>query len=318
MEVPESLLKTVRKAESFLLVTHMGPDGDAVGSALGLYHTLRTMGKKPVLLDVDPVPRIYEFLPGHEAYVSEVPSGEFDMLVMLDCGEIERTGFDQLPGKIRAVIDHHLTERDFGDIRWVLPSASSTGEMVYHLAGALGVDIDEDAALCLYTAIFTDTGGFRYSGATSSSFRAAAHMVDKGVDPWYVTEHVYESPSMERVTLMGKAMAGLKLRGQVALISVTDGMYAETGTSAEDTENFANMARGINGVEVGIFLRQLAPDAFKVSMRSKGRVNVAAIAESLGGGGHHNAAGAVLRGTLEEAENRIFSIVQDAIGRHKP
>lgn len=318
MEVPNNLLQAFRKAESFLLVTHMGPDGDAIGSALGLYHALRAIGKKATLLDVDPVPKIYKFLPGHEAFVSQVPSGEPDMLVMLDCGEMERTGFDDLPGKTRAIIDHHLTERDFGDIRWVIPKASSTGEMVYHLACALGVEIDEDMALCLFTAIFTDTGGFRYSGATSSSFRAAAHMVDKGVAPWYVTEHVYESPSIERVTLMGKAMAKLKLRGPVALIAVTDGMYRETGTSAEDTENFANMARGINGVEVGIFLRQLAPDSFKVSMRSKGRVNVAAIAESLGGGGHHNAAGAVLKGTLEEAEKRIFSIVEDAVSRHKP
>lgn len=316
---PPELIRAVQAAGTFLLVTHIGPDGDAVGSTLGLAHVLRGMGRKVDVLDVDPVPRTYHFLPGCADFLRTPPDGEPDLLLLLDCGDLERTGFPALPGRNRAVIDHHLTQRDFGDVRWVVPGASSTGEMVYQLTRAItSTPFSVEAAVCLYTAIFTDTGGFRYASATPSSYRAAADLVESGVDPWTVTEAVHESVPPERMALMGKTLAGLRMHGPVSVLSVTEEMYRETGTSAEDTENFSNLARGMRGVEVGVFLRQVAPTRFKVSMRSKGRVNVAAIAETLGGGGHHNAAGGVIDGALPEAENRVVALLHDALRNSQP
>jgi len=315
---PEELVSAFRAARRFLLVTHIGPDGDAVGSVLGLAHVLRAAGGRVDLLDVDPVPKVYRFLPGAEDFVQSPPETEPDLLVLLDCGDLERTGFEALPGRVRAVLDHHLTERSFGEIRWVLPEASSTGEMAFRLARALGREIPREAALCFYTAIFTDTGGFRYASATASSFRAAAELVEMGVDPWQVTESVYESVPAERLLLTGLALTGLRRHGPVAVLAVTEEMYRRTGTSAEDTENFANLARSVRGVEVGVFLRQVGPERFKVSMRSKGRVNLAAVAESLGGGGHRNAAGGYLEGDLASCEARIVAILHERLGHRQP
>ncbi|MBI5143082.1 MAG: bifunctional oligoribonuclease/PAP phosphatase NrnA [Nitrospirae bacterium] len=315
MKIPDALTGAIRQAQSVLLVAHVSPDGDALGSSLALARALRGMGKSVSILDKDAVPRIYRFLPGWEAVSAELPDvsgGEPDALVLLDCGELERTGFKSLPGRVKLVVDHHLTERSYGDVRWVLPTVSSTGEMVYNLIRALGAEIDAKTALCLYTAIFTDTGGFRYSSSTPSSFRAAADLVELGVKPWSITENVYESISPARMRLMGMAINGIRFHDDVAVIVVTHDMYRETGTTDEDTENFANLARSIQGVEVAVFIRQTGPESFKVSMRSKGRVNVAAIAETIRGGGHHNAAGGKMDGTLAEVEERIVVALKNA------
>ncbi len=317
MKVPPELVQTLRDSRRVLVATHINPDGDALGSALGLTLALRRMGKEVAVVDRDPVPRIYRFLPGAEEVSPEIPEGDFDVLVLVDCGEIERTGYETLPGQRGLVIDHHLTERNFGDLRWVLSTASSTGEMVFNLVKALGVPLDRDVAVCLYVALFTDTGGFRYSSSCPSAYRAAAEMVEAGAEPWEVTEHVYESHSFQRLALLGKALDRMVRHEHVAIIAVTDDMYQATGSTSEDTENFANMARSIEGIEVGIFLRQIGPNAFKASMRSKGRVNVAAVAERFGGGGHHNAAGGILQGTLEEVRATILKAVEDALGNHQ-
>lgn len=318
MKIPDALTGAIRQAESVLIVTHVSPDGDALGSSLALARALRAMGKSVSLLNKDPVPRIYRFLPGWEDVSAQLPDAagavlaEPDALILLDCGELERTGFKTLPGRVKLVVDHHLTERSYGDVRWVLPAISSTGEMVYNLIRELGAEIDTETALCLYTAIFTDTGGFRYSSSTPSSFRAAADLVELGVKPWSITENVYESISPARMKLMGMAINGIRFHGDVAVIVVTHDMYRETGTTDEDTENFANLARSIQGVEVAVFIRQTGPESFKVSMRSKGRVNVAAIAETIRGGGHHNAAGGKMDGTLAGVEERIVAALTDA------
>jgi phosphoesterase RecJ-like protein len=316
MKIPDALTGAIRQAESVLIVTHVSPDGDALGSSLALARALVAMGKRVSLLNKDPVPRIYRFLPGWQDVSAQLPDAaegtEPDALILLDCGELERTGFGTLPGRVKLVVDHHLTERSYGDIRWVRPEMSSTGEMVYSLIRALGAEIDTETALCLYTAIFTDTGGFRYSSSTPSSFRAAADLVELGVKPWSVTENVYESISPARMKLMGMAINGMRFHGDVAVIVVTRDMYSETGTTDEDTENFANLARSVQGVEVAVFIRQTGPESFKVSMRSKGRVNVAAIAETIRGGGHHNAAGGKMDGTLAEVEERIVTALTNA------
>jgi len=318
MKVPDKLVRAILEARSFLIVIHINPDGDALGSALALSRVLKKMGREVTLINNDPIPLMYRYLPGWEAFSRTVPETEPDVLILLDCGEVERTGFKKLPGKLKLVVDHHLTKQNFGDIKWGLSDASSTGEMVFNLIRALDAPLDKDTALCLYTAIVTDTGGFRYSSTSPSSFRAAAELLEAGVDPWHVTKKLYESISSERMALMGKALNSMKRNGEVAVISVTDSMYKETGTSAEDTESFANLARSIKGVEVAVFIRQIGPDSFKISMRSKGRVNVAAIAEAMGGGGHHNAAGGLMKGRLDEVEKRVTTMVQDAFGSHKP
>jgi phosphoesterase RecJ-like protein len=228
-----------------------------------------------------------------------------------------RTGlFDgNYPADTRINIDHHITNPAEWPLTWLAPSASATGEMVYELIQRLGVPMDREIALCLYTAIFTDTGSFRYSNTTPKSMRIAAELIEAGADPWLVTENVYESFAYRRIKLLGNVLAGVERSedGRIAWVVVTEELLRRFGASSEDTENFINFVRSTKGVEVAILFRQTAALQYKISLRSKGRVDLSGLAQSLGGGGHKNAAGSMVDGTLDEVKKRVIGAVNNAV-----
>lgn len=226
------------------------------------------------------------------------------VFLVLDCGDAKRVpGFDPSKAKTIIVIDHHETNDGFGDINLVEPDRSSTAEIVFDVLKELAQPISQEVAECLFTGIYTDTGGFRYSDTTPSTFEAAKQLVELGARPWKVAVEIYESSPVRRIKLLGLCLETLQLHleGKVASLYVTLDMYKKTGALPEDTEDFVNYARGIKGVEVGIFMRELYEGGVKVSLRSKEKVNVAKVARELGGGGHQNAAGCELNMGIREA-----------------
>ncbi len=300
----------LKDCENVLISVHKDPDGDALGSQLALMLALEKMGKTVTVHNLDPVPEIYRFLPHAGRIKTGKPvTGSYDALVVLDA-EPQRTGlFDgTYPARTLINIDHHVTNPVEWPLTWLDPSVSATGEMVYNLISRLGAAMDGEMALCLYTAIFTDTGSFRYSNTTPESMRISAALLDAGADPWLVTENVYESNAFNRLKLLGSVLATMERStdGKIAWVVVTDELYRLTGTTAEDTEHFVNFVRSVKGVEVAVLFRQTGQAQYKISLRSKGRVDLSGLAQSLGGGGHNNAAGCVLDGTLPEIKARVI------------
>ena len=313
----ERIIAALAPCRKVLLSVHKNPDGDALGSQLALLLALEKMGKNVQAHNLDPVPEIYRFLPSRERIsTGRDVAGVFDAIIVLD-SEPSRTGLfnENYPAKTLINIDHHITNPRVWQFTWLDPDATATGEMVYRLIDRLGTGIDRHMAQCLYTAIFTDTGSFRYSNTTASSMRIAASLIESGADPWIVTENVYESFSFKRIKLLGIILENMERSsdGRTAWVVVTEELYRQTGTTAEDTDNFVNFARSVMGVEVAVLFRQTGPEQYKISLRSKGRVDLSSMAQGLGGGGHKNAAGGIVDGPFLRVRERVLGAVQKQI-----
>jgi phosphoesterase RecJ-like protein len=295
---------------SFLITTHENPDGDAVGSTLALANYLSGLGKEVTLYYRDPLPELYSFLPMAEDVKYSIPPENYDICFVLDVGEFRRAG-EELNG-FRGVgkhinIDHHLECDYFAEINLVDPEASATAALIHRIIKAAGNPIDYPTALCIYTAVITDTGSFRYSNANPEAFSIAGEMVELGVNAWFVAERLYERQPPERLALLALALSTLYVspRGDWASVTVTLDMLEKSGASPELTDGFVNYPRSIRGVEVAVFFRELKPGLVKVGFRSKGKVNVSAIALAFSGGGHHNAAGCSISGSLDEVRGIV-------------
>lgn len=313
----ERINEEIALNSTFLITTHENPDGDAVGSTLALASYLRRLGKEVTIYYRDSLPDVYSFLPLAETVLNSIPPGPYDVCFVLDVGEFKRAGkeLSEFKGICKFInIDHHLHCDNFGVINLIDPEASATGALIYRIIRAAGYEIDYAIALCIYTAVITDTGSFRYSNANTEAFTIAGEMVALGVDAWHVAEKLYERQPRERLALLALALSTLEVssRGDCASVTVTLDMYEKSGASPELTDGFVNYPRSIRGVEVAVFFRELEPGLFKVGFRSKGTVNVSAIAQALHGGGHHNAAGCTLSGTLEDVRRIVFAQLENA------
>ncbi len=317
MSDPVRIAEILSRCSRILISAHKSPDGDTLGSQLALLQALEKLNKNVTAHNLDPVPAIYQFLPYAERIKSGLPvPGRYDAYIVVDA-DPPRTGlFDkQYPADILINIDHHITNPREWPLTWLDPDASACGEMIYKLIQELGVAIDRNIALCLYTAIFTDTGSFRYSNTKPESMKIAAEMLEAGADPWLVTENVYESFAYRRLKLLGAVLADMERSedGRVAWVVVTHELYHRTETTAEDTDSFINFVRSVKGVEVAVLIRQTGEFQYKLSLRSKGRIDLSGLAQSFGGGGHKNAAGGVMSGTLEEVKKMILNSLELAI-----
>ncbi len=318
----------ITAARTILVATHVYPDADALGSQLAMGDILESLGKKVTLYGEDTIPYLYEFLPGCEKLQSTLPELEtFDCIIALDCGDLARLGTMAKPFTAIhpfILIDHHTGHTPFGDIRWVDSGRAATGEMVYDLATALGVDISYQAAYCLYTAIVSDTGSFKYSSTTTDTFRVARELIAKGVKPSEVAGKLFDNFSVNRLQLLKLVLSSLELHSndQLAFIHVTREMFDETATTGADTEMFINYPRSLSTVKVAVFIKESKENLISVSLRSKGHdYDVAEIAGQFGGGGHRNAAGFKLRDTTIAATRRqllesllplVETVIEDA------
>ena len=308
------IVAAIQNGSSFLLAAHESPDGDAIASTLALYNALTEMGKEVVAYNADPVPRKLGFLPGADMVVSSLEAKRhFDVGIVLDVGELRRAKVD-VKGRCDLVIniDHHPYSEDFGDIYFVDTKASATAVLIYRVLEQMNWPLSHNVAENIYTAILSDTGSFRYSSANAEAFRVAGSMIECGVDPWKIAGGLYESQEAERLRLLAKALATLRISGcgRVAAIYVDRKMLDEIGVGPEMADSFVNYPRSIEGVEVATFLRELSDGVYKLSMRSKGNVDVGQLARELDGGGHRNAAGAELRGELDQLITQVFDRLQ--------
>lgn len=309
------IVDAIQKGQSFLITTHMNPEGDALGSSLGLALALRTMNKDALIYNIDSVPRIFHFLPHHQIYQQKkIVDRHFDAMFVLDCGDAARTGLMSNGSSLPPVvinIDHHVTNKNFGSINWIDPDATATAEMIYDLLLKLNISITPEIALSLYTALFTETGSFRFSNTTPKALRISAELLEKGVDPYWLSKQLYETRSIESLKLLGEVLTRVEksVDGKIVWIVVTQDLLEKTKTDWEDAEEFVNYPRSLENVEVAVFFRELRSGLYKVSFRSKNQVNVAELAEQFGGGGHRYAAGCQVEGELNQVKKTVLDAV---------
>lgn len=314
-----AIAKELRDNKRFLLTTHVNPDGDAIGSLGALALVLEDMGKEVVAYCQDEIPGFLRFLPYSDRIVREIQGPDrFDVAVVLDCGELDRIGnaADVLQHIEKIIhIDHHSSSDDFGQLNLVRPESSSTAEILYEIIQAIPASLSKEAAENIYTAILTDTGSFRFANTTARALDIAAEMVVLGVAPDKIASEVYDSMSPERLRLLARSLHTLTLRanGRLASMQVSRQMLEETKTTVMDTDGFVNYPRGISTAEMAIFFREMDSGKVNVSLRSRGKLNVAEFARSYNGGGHHNAAAFRADGSLPEVVEKILAAAEEFI-----
>ena len=307
-DVLQRILDEIGRRERFVLVSHARPDGDAVGSVLACCQILQKLGKKADVVMRDGVPYLYRPLPCADQVISaDMVNGHYDAAILLECDSLQRTGVCGLENKFLINIDHHLSGRPFAHINWIDPSACATGELIYRLARAAGVEITPEIATCIYTAVLTDTGSFNYVGTNAHTFELAADLVKAGADPARIAQAVYFSMPAAKARLLGQALCGLHRDGDLAWMSITRRQMEHVGAIDEDCEGLANYALGIEGVEVAAFFREIEGGRWRVSLRSKGLIDVSEIAAYFGGGGHRCAGGCSVEGPVSVAAERVLA-----------
>lgn len=296
------ILRIISDNETFFITSHARPDGDAIGSALGLMHLLDSMGKQVTVAFADRIPTMYRCLPGIERIVPDLPSELHEVAILLECDSIERTGFEAIDAGMLVNIDHHQSGRTFADLNWIDPAACAVGAMVYQLAIASGEEITPEIASCLYTAILTDTGAFTFASTDASTFGVAEHLLERGADSTGIAQSIYFSHPESKVRILGAALSHLEIDGEVAWTYVTLDDMERSNAIVEDCEGIVNYLISILGVRAAVFLREIPEgNRFRLNLRSKGAVDVAEVAERFGGGGHRNASGCTIDGPLSHA-----------------
>ena len=306
-------LARLKRATRVLVTSHSAPDGDALGSELGFAELAQALGVKATIVNHDPHPASLAFLPGLEAIQvrAELPPSferEFDLAVLLECPGLDRPAFAGLDRLPILNLDHHMENARYGEVNVVDEDAPAVGEMVLKMAEIAGVALTGRMATNLYAALVTDTGDFRYSNATPRAFEAGARLVAAGARPAEIAEALWEQNPARVVHLMAAVLSTLELLagGHLAIITCDRAMLDAAGAHPEDTENLVNIPRAIEGVRVAVFLKALKDGPVRASLRSRAGLDVQAVARMFGGGGHRNAAGCTIPGTLPEARRALL------------
>jgi phosphoesterase RecJ-like protein len=308
-----ALLEAFRSTPRFILTSHARPDGDAIGSVLALAEVLDQLGCQTDIVMADPIPFIYRTLPNiarihHAASANDIVPDPGVPAILLECDGIERTGLLGLEDRCLINIDHHASGRPFAYLNWIDEHACAVAAMVYRIAVAANVEITPSMATCLYTAILSDTGSFTYSSTNAETFALAQDLTARGANPCQIARDVYFSNPASKIRLLGTALSNLRTDGPLAWTWVTNQDLDSAGAEAEDCEGVVNYLISIHGVESAVFLRELpCASQFRLSIRSKGKIDVAQVAESFGGGGHRSASGCTLDGPLGVATDRILA-----------
>lgn len=311
------IAKLLEKNNSFLITSHKNIDGDAIGSELALYFILKKLNKKPIILNQDRLPRIYNFLPDsdkvHCLEDNYINIKNIDVGIIVDCSNFERIEetykiFKNIKNIIN--IDHHNSNKKFGKLNYIDSSASSVGEIIYDLIKFINLDLlDEKISTCLYTAIITDTGSFRYSNVSSKTFSVVSDLASQGIKPNLIADNIYNRNTYSGLKLLGKALLTLEVdeSNYVSWLTITRDMLNNTEANDEEVEGIIDMARTLENTEVSILFRETKDNKIKVSFRSKGDFNVNKFAAKFNGGGHPNSSGCVCSGKIAEVKETILS-----------
>jgi phosphoesterase RecJ-like protein len=293
----------IRRRQRFVLSSHVRPDGDAIGSQLAMAFGLWQLGKDVRLVNHDAPPTPMLVFPGvPKIEVASRIDDPGDAVIIMECGELSRTGVEGFERGFVINIDHHLGNTHYGTLNWFDTSAAACGEMVFDLVHELGVDVTPEIATHVYVAILTDTGSFHYSNISPRTFDICRQCVEAGIDPPAIAGAIYDSNSLGRLKLFGAVLSKMELdaSGQVATVYVDQKLARDCGGTYEDTEGIVNLPLTVKDIGAVAFFKEAGPDDWRVSMRSKGEVDVNAIAKQFGGGGHKNASGCNASGKFED------------------
>ena len=309
-----AILNVFGHGERFLVCSHARPDGDAVGSMLAMGMLLQQLGKQADLLTPDGLPVVYRNLPDADSVSFALSArGRYDAVILLECDGIDRAGLHGLDRYFSINIDHHVTGSNWANLNWIDHEAVSVGELVYRLVQASGAVVTQQMATCLYTTLLTDTGGFLYGSLRASTFALARDLVLAGADPVRIAQDVCFSAPISKMLILGAALSNLKRDDRITWLSISNEDMVRACAADEDCEGIVNYALGIAGVEAAVFFRELPESRIRISLRSKGSINIAAIAEQFGGGGHEFAAGCTVEGPLSLAIERILSPIRSVL-----
>ena len=293
----------IRRRQRFVVASHARPDGDAIGSSLAMALALQRLGKQARVVSRDRVPPQMQVFPSVDSIeVTDHVDDPGDAVIVLECGDTQRTGIAGLDGGYVINIDHHPGNTMFGAMNWLDLSAAACGEMVFELIGALGVSLTPEIATHVYIAILTDTGAFHYSNITPRTFDICRQCVEAGVNATAVARSIFDSNNLARLKLYGAVLHRMQLdpTGHIATVSVDQQLARECGGTYEDTEGLVNLPLTVKDIMAVAFFKENGPGDWRVSMRSKGAINVNAIAREFGGGGHTNASGCSVRGDFAD------------------
>jgi phosphoesterase RecJ-like protein len=313
---PADLIAAVQAGRRFVVASHQRPDGDAIGSAMAMALALRAMGKAAtVVFDAAP-PVFLQPFPGVDGiHLTTSVSEAYDAALIMECSELARTGVAGLDRSPVVNIDHHPGNTGYGAINWIDESAAACGEMVCTLVDALGVPLTRDIATHLYLAVLTDTGSFHFSHLTPWTYEVARRAVEAGADPQWIARTHYDSNSLARVRIFGAVLNDMVIQneGKVALLAITRKAMSDLGGTSDDLEGLINFPLTVKEIQAVAFFKEAGDHDWRVSLRSKGEVNVGAIAKHFGGGGHQNAAGCSTTGDLAAVQKRFGELMVKAV-----
>ncbi|WNR46689.1 DHH family phosphoesterase [Paenibacillus roseipurpureus] len=311
----------IEQHDDFLVVSHIQPDGDAASSTYATGWILTQLGKSFTMINEGAMPSKFSFLQGSQQtidYSEKAPTRQFQTIISVDCADFSRMGristlFDEQAQLLN--IDHHPTNDCFGSCHLIKHDAAATVQILYDLAILMNLEPDIAFGECIYTGLLTDTGGFRYSNTTSEVMKIGASMLELGVRGAEIAEEVLERMTYSQIVLLQKALSTLSFayERKLAWLAVSLADLEVIGASSDDLDGLVNYPRNVEGVEVGMLIKEKAPGVIKISLRSSGLVDVAAIAQSLGGGGHVRASGCTILGTLDEAVAKMVQEVGDKL-----
>jgi len=309
----------IRKRQRFVLSSHVRPDGDSIGSQFAMAHALWHLGKDARIVNHDPAPGPYSVFPGvTKIEVASRVDDPGDAVIVMECGDLTRTGVEGLERGFVINIDHHIGNTAFGALNWFDKSAAACSEMVFDLVRELDVPLTREIATHVYIGIITDTGSFHYSNISPRTFDICRQCVEAGIDPPAIAGAIYDSNTLGRLKLFGAVLSRMVLHpsGRVATLCVDQKLARECGGTYEDTEGIVNLPLSVKDIEAVVFFKEAGENDWRVSMRSKGDVDVNAIAKELGGGGHKNASGCSARGTFADLklvfEQKLLEQIQRA------
>jgi phosphoesterase RecJ-like protein len=300
----------ILQRQRFVVTSHARPDGDAIGSQVAMAYALRALGKDVQLVGADPAPPQFQVFPGvRDIQVSPTVDGEFDAAIIMECGDLSRTGVEGFDKYFLINIDHHPGNKGYGAINWFDPGSAACGEMVFDVIDALGVTLSPEIATHIYIAILTDTGGFHFSHITPRTFEICRRCTEAGAQPEAIARAVYDSSTMGRLRLMGAVLHNLEFEsgGRAAVAALTLKLLQETGATHEDSDGLINIPLTVADIQAVAFFKEIEPDNFRISLRSKGNVDVNRVAGVFGGGGHKNAAGCSLTGPYPEVRQKLVA-----------
>jgi phosphoesterase RecJ-like protein len=312
----QRIIDAIRARRRFVISSHSRPDGDSIGSQLSAAYGLRALGKEVAVVNADPAPAPLMQFPGvPDIQIADRVAGEYDAAIIMECGDLGRTGVAGLERFFVINIDHHPGNAVYGQLNWFDSDAAACGEMVFELLRGLGAPLTEQIATHIYLAILTDTGSFHYSNISPRTFDICKETLAAGVDPVRVARNVYDSNNMGRLKLFGAVLSAMQLdtAGRIAIVYLDHEMARAAGGTYEDTEGLINLPLTVKEIQAVVFFKQIEGDEYRVSMRSKGDIDIGSVAKGFGGGGHKNAAGCTVKGGIDALQKLFVEHIEQAI-----